>query len=615
MRRAVVIFGLVAVVVAACADSDSSSSLVPVTFGPTSTSTAASTAVPAATTSTTAFAPSTTSFLGPTVTYDPAVPRFGGDVVIGDDQMPPTLNPYAPGGDNFVVSVIGQAHMARAYEVDPETLQLVPDALIQIPTIGNGGVVLNQNGTMDVTWQLRSEAEWADGFPLTGSDLEFTLEFQQAGRECAGREFTPQPLPQGDVMEVGDELLTLRFAAPSLEYETLLEWIVPRHQVEGTDYCDDWNTTPWVSGGPFSFVAWDRAEPSITFERNSNYWKTDAAGNQLPYLDMAKFVFEPETDNLITMFTNRELDAINPPPFLGLPGGLPVERWQESGAVVEILPGPVWEHINFQFGPNNRNPESLNGILEYRQAVAHALDRRALLDDAGYPWVTVAEDFVGNFNRSATSRPWTRYEPNVDKARALLSAACARAGRDCDAEPPRLIYSTTSNADFRPRIADQIASQLEAAGFVVELQLEDSQLFFGDTLNEGRWDVGNWAWVGLAGTDALVEMFDRFAPGEPPPDGENIYNWGTPGSAVEDDEAVAQFRELLERMRSSVDADEVLSLARQLEQILADQAVIIPLNSRITVGVYWADEIQGYRMNPSIAGHTWNIEHWYRVGE
>ena len=614
MRRALVIVGLFAMVVGACADAESESSLAPVTFGATSTTLQPSTSVAESSTSTTAFAPPTTGYLGPTITYDPAVPRYGGEVVVGDDQIPPTLNPYAPGGDNFIVALIGQAHMARAFDVDPDSLQLIPDALDEIPTIGNGGVVVNDDSTMDVTWRLRSAAEWADGFPITGADLEFTLMFARAGSECAGTELASE-LPAADVVEVGEESITLRFAGPTLEYEELFEWIVPRHQVEGTDYCDDWNRTPWVSGGPFSFVDWDRDEPSISFERNDNYWKFDDQGQQLPYLDSVKFLFEVETENIIGLFTNRELDVINPPPFIGESDGIPVEAWRGAGAVVEIVPGPVWEHVNFQFGPENRNVDSLNGVLEFRQALAHGIDRRALLDDAGYSYLTVANSFLGTYDSTATNFPWARYEHNQDKARALIAAACARVDRDCDEEPPRVVYSTTSNADYRPRVAEQLAQQLTDIGIVVELQLEDSQLFFGDTLNQGSWDVGNWAWVGSVGSAALVEAFDRFAPGEGPPEGSNFYRWGSPGSSVEGDEAVAQFNELLERIRSSVDSAAVVSLARQLEQILADQVVIIPLNSRITVGAVWADEVQGYRMNPSIAGHTWNIEHWYRVGE
>ena len=196
-----------------------------------------------------------------------------------------------------------------------------------------------------------------------------------------------------------------------------------------------------------------------------------------------------------------------------------------------------------------------------------------------------------------------------------MATACDLAGRDCQADPPRLVYSSTSNADFRPALAQQIAEQLSQIGIQVELQLEDSQLFFGSTLNEGSWDVGNWAWVGLPGAATLAGLLRVFVPNEPPPDGDNVYRWGSPGSVTEADDAAIQVQQLIEAMRDSADADRVFALARQIEDILADQVVIIPINARLVVGVVWADEIQGFQMNPSQSGHTWNIEYWYRVAE
>ena len=212
---------LVAVTAAACAGADPVATSVPTasTEAPTTT-----TAVPATTAnpSPTTTASSSTTSLGPSVTYDPDVPRFGGEVVIADDQTPPTLNPYGPGGDNFIVSVIGQAHLARAYEVDPDTLQLIPDALVEIPSVANGGVFVNSDGSIDVTWRLRPETRWADGVPMSGSDLELTLMFQAESRGCAEVEASWQPLPAAEVISVGEKTVTARMA-PSLEYETLIE--------------------------------------------------------------------------------------------------------------------------------------------------------------------------------------------------------------------------------------------------------------------------------------------------------------------------------------------------------------------------------------------------------
>jgi peptide/nickel transport system substrate-binding protein len=376
----------------------------------------------------------------------------------------------------------------------------------------------------------------------------------------------------------------------------------------------------WPAGGPFVFAEWVHSGEyhHIRLVRNENYWKTDAAGNRLPYLDEVRVDFIPETESIISAFTNRRVDVIQPPPFVP---EIPRDQWEAAGASVQLLSGPVWEHINFQFGPTNRNAESLNGYLEFRQAIAYGLDRRALLDDAGYEWLEVADGFLDLFTVAASSQPWSQYRYDPERARQLLAVACEKAERNCAANPPRVVYSTTSNADFRPRVADQIVEQMAAIGIIVELELEDSQLFFGETMTGGTWDVGNWAWVGAQGSAAIAEFLDLFAPDRPYREGDpadryrNYYAWGTPESSVAADDAVSQVQTLLDRLRSSADGAEVVSLARQVEEILAEQVVIIPLNARAVVGAVWADEIQGFRMNPTQAAHTWNIEQWYRVGE
>ncbi len=39
----------------------------------------------------------------------PLLKPYGGEAVVGDAQEPSTLNTFVPGGDNFIVTKIGQA--------------------------------------------------------------------------------------------------------------------------------------------------------------------------------------------------------------------------------------------------------------------------------------------------------------------------------------------------------------------------------------------------------------------------------------------------------------------------------------------------------------------------
>jgi peptide/nickel transport system substrate-binding protein len=605
MRKLLIALGVFALLGAACASGE--------TDGLPTTSATPGTASSSTATSSTGPGTSTTA-AGPDVTTDPDAPRRGGDVVVVDHREPATLNPYLPGGNEPIVGIIGQLHLAGVFDIDPATLELIPDLVTELPTIANGGVVVNADGSMDVTWNLQPEASWSDGVPITAGDMAYTLEYRTATEGCTGFGTPPEPLPDIEVLAAEGKTFVARFAEASLDYQMLFPWLVPSHVVAGTpDICDSWNTEMWPAAGPFVFVEWvrDGDQRHMSFTRNRSYWRRDENDQRLPHLGEAQFVFAETATAGVEMFSRRSADVISPPSTLE---GVDFNDWIGAGADVQLVQGPVWEHVNFQFGPANRNEASLNGLLDYRRAIVHAIDRRALLDNAGYPQLEVIDGFLGRFDANASSEPWSEYQPDLDRARQLLAAACEGAGRDCTADPIVVSYSSTANDQFRTDIAAQVQDQLAAVGIDVQLELEDSQAFFGETLGNGTWDMGNWAWAGVSGSAGMVDFFRRLAPAEPPPDGANVYRWGSPGSSVAGEEALIQFELLLDRMRSSVDADEVSDLARQAEELLADQVVIIPLTARAVVGAVWADEIQGFQMNPTMAGYTWNIEEWYRIG-
>ena len=468
---------------------------------------------------------------------------------------------------------------------------------------------------MTVSWEIRDEAVWSDGVPISGSDFAFTLEYREAMNGCWDEDIAWRAdfAAPGTVETVGDKSFALRFPSATLEYEQLFRWIIPEHAVAGSSYCEDWIDTAWPAAGPFVVEDWQRGE-SLTLVRNENYWKVDPnGGDRLPYLDGVEFRFIPETQEILTAFRGREVDVIQTPPSAETIGAL--EAMSDDGVAVSVLSGPVWEHLNFQFGPNNRNTESLNRFVEYRQAVAYALDLEQLFTNIGYEEVQASYGFITHFTPAATSEPWRQYEYNPGLARQLLATACQRAQRDCVANPPVMVLSTTSNADFRPRFADGLQEMLGAIGIEVRLELEDSQLFFGDTLDEGTYDVGEWAWVGSPGLGGLVSVFDLFDPDAPAPDGGNYYRWGTPDSIVRNNDAVSEMRALLSAIRTTVDRAEILALAGQIEEVLAREVVVIPTHARLVVGAVWADEIAGFSMNSTQASHTWNIEMWRRVDQ
>ena len=104
----------------------------------------------------------------------------------------------------------------------------------------------------------------------------------------------------------------------------------------------------------------------------------------------------------------------------------------------------------------------------------------------------------------------------------------------------------------------------------------------------------------------------------------NYARWGTPAvegtgpgfdqgaSAVVDVHSV-RYEEIMVEMNNTFDTERLTELAAEAEEILADQAIIIPIAARSEALAYWSDEITGIRANSSAATLTWNIEYWYRV--
>ena len=584
-----------ALVAAACSSSDGGDE--------DETTTTTTTAAPETEeTTTTTAAPETTT----TTTEAKPEKPYGGEAIVADDQEPPTLNPLAPGGDNFIVSIIGQGYHTGIQEIDGFTLELIPELGTELPTTANGGVTVNEDGTMTVRYTIKDEAVWADGTPISGADFEFTYTTIMDPDLPVDKTTYEDIIPESIV--VGDKTFEYTLSAPTALYELIFGLVIPKHSVEGSDFIADWNEDMWVSGGPFIFDEWAKGE-FVKLTRNDNYWKTDAeTGQQLPYLDSVIFQFIPETESIINAFKAREVDIIQPPPNTETIETL--QALEPEGARVEVLSGPVWEHVNFQFadGRFDKNENSCNESLALRQAIGHTIDKQLLVDEILAGQVEPLVSYVDAFSPALSQEAWAQYNLDPAGAAELFAAAVEETGKECS-----VVFSTTSNNDARVKMSELFVDMFAASGIPYENQLEDSQLFFGETLDNGLWDFGEWAWVGSPGLSGLIGITDLWDPETPPPDGQNYYRYGVEAEGAFSDDASVRFAAARDEMNATVDPDELTALINEVENILADNAIMHPLYARLVTAAVWEDEVGGFKHNPTQAGHTWNIEDWYRT--
>ena len=171
---------------------------------------------------------------------------------------------------------------------------------------------------------------------------------------------------------------------------------------------------------------------------------------------------------------------------------------------VTFGPGNNFSYIGFNLA------DPVTGKLQVRQAIAHAIDRDAIVHhifgDAARPAAALLppEHWAGH----RTLAPLA-YDPV--RARQLLNEAGYS-----EAIPLKLSYKTSTDP-LRIRIATIIQQQLREAGIDMALQSYDWGTFYGD-IKAGRFQMYSLAWVGIKTPDIFRYAFHSDSL---PPEGAN----------------------------------------------------------------------------------------------
>ncbi len=602
MRRPSALAAILALTAAACTGAAGPTNPTTSAAAPTSTLPAAPTTTQPAPTmpgpAPVTRPPDTTTTAAPTFVSPPS----GGTLVIAAIVEPPTLNPLT--GEFDVVRALATLWSAGAHRIDPSTLRPVADAVVALPSVANGGVTVTPAGDTRVTWTLVDEAVWADGEPISGADLAFTLDTLATLQPAAERGWEVVDA------EAGPKNFTATFAGPTVAHELVFATILPSHAVAGTDVATDWDDRTWPAGGPFTLTDWVRGE-SVTFTRNPRYWRTDPAGQPLPYLDEIVVRFVPEHEAIPGLLAEGEVDLAWSDTFGTIPLLEQRPLLDAAGVSVELVGGPVWQLAGFSFSPDNANPRSLNPLIDYRLAVAEALDRDALA--AGYRGLgqPALDGFLG-----VSVQPWAPVGPAPEQAELRLARLCQELRLPCDAEPPAAIVNSWSVNRDSADLARALAAQLDQIGIAAETETWEDIIADCFTPCVG-FDLPMFALPTPVGAAGIVEFFTGFFDPDQDPyadGGANFLDWGTPGSLVDGAAGPAAMRELLAALRAAVDAEAVYQLGALAEELLASEMVIVPIVRRPLVAAHRPDAVAGFVMHPAPGWATWNVEEWHRPG-
>jgi peptide/nickel transport system substrate-binding protein len=305
----------------------------------------------------------------------------------------------------------------RTYEFEP--------ALAERWTVSKDGRVY--------TFHLRSGVKWHDGRDFTADDVVFTFDQIVTNPETRGGDANAFMVGgQRARFEKVDALtvrITLAKAAPAmLQYMRL--FMMPKHKllpfsVEGgakpADINNAWPTTAdprdVVGTGPFRLQSYVPGQ-KVTLARNPNYWKTDAAGTRLPYLNQVELLIVRDPEQQIAQFLAGNVGQLN------ISGAQfpDLRARQQAGAPFKVLSSRALfgspPHLAFNFDSRNPDLARLFGDLRWRQAMQSAVNRQRIIDDvynglAELPghgvapissWYFDTRRFLGKFDLQAAGR-------------------------------------------------------------------------------------------------------------------------------------------------------------------------------------------------------------------
>lgn len=156
------------------------------------------------------------------------------------------------------------------------------------------------DGGRAITFHLRAGLQFSDGSPLTASDVARTFNTALDPKESSPAGDPFRSAGKIDVRVTSPRQLTIRYAEPKPGIERLFDQlsIVPPKP----------GRLP-ASAGPF-YAAEYRPGEFVRLARNPHYWKRDAAGKQLPYLDSIRIELQPNRDIELTRFLRGETQLI-----------------------------------------------------------------------------------------------------------------------------------------------------------------------------------------------------------------------------------------------------------------------------------------------------------------
>ena len=315
-----------------------------------------------------------------------------------------------------------------------------------------------------ITFHLRSGVLFSDGTPFSAEDVAYTVQqlMDPALHSATGDAFR-SGTGNVETKIISPIQVSVTFPAPVAGLDRLFDQVAILSERSSKREA--------AVLGPFMLADY-KPGATVLLKRNPNYWKTDAQGHKLPYLDSIRLDIQPNRDVEMLRFKRGELDLIN---------SLDTEYFDKLAASSPQLvhdAGPSLDSEQLWFNEVAKAPipaykKNWFRSANFRRAISQAINREDL---SRIVYRGHAQPALGPF--SPANKFWfnNNLKPqtyNPDAALKALQADGFRMenGALKDKDGNAVIFSIITNAGSKPRerMAVLIQDDLQKIGIHVNV--------------------------------------------------------------------------------------------------------------------------------------------------
>lgn len=420
------------------------------------------------------------------------------------------------------------------------------------------------------TFTIRDGMKWDDGKPLTAKDFEYGIKRTADPKTGAESAFllepiknfkavnnakTNTPLDQLGVKAIDDKTLEIKLEAPTEYFLRLVPFrvMLPQRQDIVEKFGDKYGSEAdcYIGCGPYKLTEWVHGS-KLTLVKSDTYWNKDSIKND--QVDV-KVINDPTA--VMNAFENGEIDKCKTTKVEW------INKFDKDDTAEKHKVGlPSIDYLTI----NHKN--KLLSNKKIRLAMLLALDRKdfnktlfsGANKEAEY-WIPEAIDVEGENYRNSAGKPFDSLRSANPDPKKLFIEGMKELGLGEDPSKVSIEFICVNNPQVKKNGEYIQQCYNKVLGINIKLEMMEWPIL-ASRVNKADYQIGYLAWTAdYNDPSAMLSLFKSDA------------------GAVNTGWSNAEYDSLVTKGTRSKDAKSAIENYKKAEQILMDEAVIIPVIS------------------------------------